>query len=232
MKNSMKVLASSSVTGLALASLMGATVFACTPKGSIIKYVQDTTTGSKMVDANTAADALTVHPGDTLVYTIVVGNNGGPSNDGVDDMINTKLTDTLPAGVTMADGSASNISADLGTVKEKKTVTKTYTVVVDKNATDGQVITNKGYTGQATNKDASQNQSGCDVAIVKVNVPTPPSTPTPPTTPTPPATPTTPTPPAELPNTGAGNFLLPAGLIGGLAYAGNLLRLKRAAKRA
>jgi hypothetical protein len=34
-----------------------------------------------------------------------------------------------------------------------------------------------------------------------------------------------------LPNTGAGDFILPAGFIGGLGYAGNVLRLKRAARK-
>jgi uncharacterized repeat protein (TIGR01451 family) len=231
MKSSIKMLTTSTITGIALATLVTAPVFACTPKGVITKYVQDQTTGSQMVDANTAASALTVHPGDTLIYTVVVGNNGGPSNNGVDDMIETTLSDTLPAGVTSVNGNAV-ISENLGTVKEKKTVTKTYTVKVDANTTDGQVITNKAcYTGKATNHDSKQDQAGCDIAIVKVNVPpTPTPIPTPTPTPTPMPTPT-PTPQVQgatttLPNTGAGNFLLPAGLVSGIGYVGNILRLK------
>ncbi len=233
MKSSVKIFASSAVTGVALTTLVAAPVFACTPKGSIVKYVQDQTTGSQVVDANTASDALTVHPGDTLVYTIVVSNNGGDTKDGADDMIETNLTDTLPAGVTPVTGTAT-ITENLGTVKEKKSVTKTYVVKVDANTTDGQVITNKAcYTGEATNHDKSQHQAGCDVAIVKVSVPpvTPPTPPTPPVTP-----PTTPKPQVQsaatsLPNTGAGDFILPAGIVGGLGYVGNVLRLKRAGRK-
>ncbi len=227
MKISTKLL-SSSITGVALAGLIAAPAFACTPKGVITKYVQDKTTGSQMVDANTEASALTVHPGDTLIYTIVVGNNGGPSKNGTDDdMVNTKMTDNLPNGVTPTSGSKA-ISEDLGTVKEQKTVTKTYTVMVDANAKDGQIINNKAcYTGEAINNDKKAAQAGCDVAIVKVSVP-PTSTPpvTPPTTTTPPVTP-----PAVLPSTGVGNLIVPAGVATGLGYVGNMLRLKRRASQ-
>ena len=235
MKSSIKIFASSAVTGVALTTLVAAPVFACTPKGSIVKYVQDQTTGSQVVDANSEKDALTVHPGDTLIYTVVIANNGGDTKDGADDMIETALTDTLPTGVTAVSGSAS-ISENIGTVKEKKSVTKTYAVKVDANTTDGQVITNKAcYTGEATNHDKNQHQAGCDVAIVKVSVPpvTPPTPPvTPPATPTPTPTPQVKAAATSLPNTGAGDFLLPAGIVGGLGYAGNVLRLKRAARKA
>ncbi len=226
MKSSIKIV-SSSITGVAIAGLIAAPAFACTPKGVITKYVQDKTTNSQMVDANTEASALVVHPGDTLIYTVVVGNQGGPSGDGVDDMINTKMTDNLPTGLTPVSGSKA-IVEDLGTVKEQKTVTKTYTVTVDANTTNGQVITNKAcYTGQATNKDSKQDQAGCDVAIIKISVPpvTPPVTP--PSTPTPQPVPQT------LVNTGAGNLVVPTGVAASLGYAGNMLRLKRrASKRA
>ncbi|HEX7963441.1 MAG TPA: hypothetical protein VF466_02520 [Candidatus Saccharimonadales bacterium] len=225
MKSSIKVLASATVTGVALAGLVAAPVLACTPKGIITKYVQDQTTGSQMVDANTVADALVVHPGDTLVYTIVVANNGGTTNNNLDAMIETVMTDTLPTGVTATTGNA-NISENIGTINEKSKVTKTYTVKVDASVTDGQVITNKAcFTGEATNHDKNQHQAGCDVAIVKANVPTPPSTPTPPTTPTPPSTPQVKA--DTLPNTGPSDLLLPAGALSGLGYFGNLLRLKR-----
>lgn len=236
MRKSLKLFVSSSVTGVAMASLIAAPVFACTPKGSIIKYVQDQTTGSSMVDANSTATALTVHPGDVLVYTIVIGNSGGPSKDNVDDMIDTILTDNLPIGVTAVSGNA-NIVEAIGTVKEKNTVTKTYSVKVDANTTDGEIITNKAcYTGKATNHDSKQNQAGCDVALIKVSMPpvTPPTPTTPPVTPTPPKTPTPQVQAAAttLPNTGVGNLLVPAGLVSGLGYAGNLLRLKHRASKA
>jgi uncharacterized repeat protein (TIGR01451 family) len=228
MKNSIKILSSSAVTGVALTTLMVAPVFACTPKGSIIKYVQDQTTGSQVVDANTAKDALTVHPGDTLVYTIVISNKGGDTKDNADAMIETALTDTLPTGVTAVTGGAA-ITENIGTINEKKSITKTYVVKVDANTTDGQVITNKAcFTGEATNHDKGQHQAGCDVAVIKVSVPpvvTPPTTPQPPVTP--PTTPEVKPAATSLPNTGAGDFILPAGIVGGLGYAGNVLRLKR-----
>jgi uncharacterized repeat protein (TIGR01451 family) len=218
---------SSSVTGVAMAGLIAAPAFACTPKGLITKYVQDQTTGSAMVDANSVADALAVHPGDTLIYTIVVANNGGTTKDDADAMIETMLTDNLPAGVSPVSGTAA-ISENLGRVSEHSKLTKTYTVTVSKDAKDGDVITNKAcFTGEATNHDKKQHQAGCDVAIIKVNVP-PVTPPTPPTTPVPPVTP-----PKALPNTGAGNLLVPAGIVSGLGYVGNMLRLKRrASKRA
>jgi uncharacterized repeat protein (TIGR01451 family) len=225
--NTVKILASSTVTGVALAGLVAAPAFACTPKGLITKYVQDQTTGSQMVDANDAATALTVHPGDTLVYTIVVSNNGGTTKDNADAMIETMLTDSLPTGVTPVTGTAS-ISETIGTINEHSKVTKTYTVKVDANTTDGQVITNKAcYTGEATNHDQKQHQAGCDVAIVKVSVP--PTPPTPPEQPKPKPQILSAT--TELPSTGPSGLILPAGVAGGLGYFGNLLRLKRKQNR-
>lgn len=212
-----------STMGVAIAAMTTIPVFACTPKGSIIKYVQDQTTGSQMVDANTTTTALTVHPGDTLLYTVSISNSGGPTNNDADDMVSTTLSDTLPSGVTPTSGSAI-LSENLGTVKEKQSITKTYSVAVNANDSDGEFITNKAcYTGKATNGDTKQNQSGCDIAIIKVSVPTP--TPTPTSTPSP--TPQTQAAATSLPNTGAGNLFLPAGLVSGLGYTANLLRLKR-----
>jgi len=212
----MKKLLISSVTGVAMAGLMVAPVFACTPKGVITKFVTDVTTGSQMVDANAVADALVVHPGDTLLYTVVIANNGGTTNDDADAMIETVLTDNLPAGVTPVSGSAA-INETVGRISEHSKVTKTYNVTVSKDAKDGDVITNQAcFTGEATNHDKNQHQKGCDVAIVKVSVPTPPVTPQPPVTP-----------PKELPHTGIGNLLPLTGLSASLGYAANLLRLKR-----
>jgi uncharacterized repeat protein (TIGR01451 family) len=227
MISTIKVLASSTVTGIALAGLVAAPAFACTPKGTIIKYVQNQTTGSKMVDANTAADALEVHPGDTLVYTVVVSNNGGDTKNNADAMIETVLTDTLPTGVTAVSGTAS-IKETIGTINEKSKVTKTYTVKVDANATNGQVITNKAcFTGEATDHNKKMHQENCDVAIIKVNVPKTPDTPTTPETPTTPTTPQVESEATTLPSTGPSDLLMPAGIAGGLGYFGNLLRLKR-----
>ena len=222
MKTTKKLLLSG-VTGVSIAALIAAPALACTPKGVIVKYVTDVTTGSKMVDANTEADALTVNPGDTLMYTIVVTNNGGTTKDDADAMIETMLTDSLPEGVTALSGSAT-ISENLGRISEHSKTTKTYSVTVNKNVLDGQVVTNKAcFTGEATNHDKNQHQAGCDVAIIKVHVPpvTPPTEP--PVTPTPPTTPQ----PQVLPHTGPAGLISVAGISGGLGYVANLLRLKR-----
>ncbi len=226
MNKSIKVLVSSSVTGVAVAGLMTSTAFAWHPKGMITKYVQNVTQNSQMANANDAQNAVAAKPGDTLKYTIVVENDGDASNDGNNDMAHTVMTDTLPAGVVMADGSSSTISVDLGTIKPGQKVTKEYLVKVT-STKDGDLIENKAcFTGNSTAND--NPQKGCDVADVKVSVPTPPVTPTPPVAP---VTPQVQAAATTLPNTGAGDLLLPAGIVSGLGYAGNMLRLKRRASK-
>lgn len=215
-------LISAVVTGVAMAGLITAPAFAWHPKGVIKKYVQNVTQNSQIADANDAESAVSAKPGDVLKYTIVVENIGAADSRGYNDMANTVMTDTLPAGVVMTDGSNGSITAALGTIKPGQKVTKEYSVKVT-STKDGDLIENKAcFTGNSTAND--NPQSGCDVADVKVHVPTPPATP--PTTPTPPVTP-----PQVLPNTGVGNLIVPAGLATGLGYVGNMLRLKRRASK-
>jgi hypothetical protein len=142
-------------------------------------------------------------------------------------MTNTVLTDTLPGGVELVSNPSERvISENLGTIASKGSVTKQYQVKVTET-TDGSVLTNKACFTGGSNLGKKYNQSGCDVAIVKVHVPT---TPTPAPTPKPTTSPTpTPTPPAVLPNTGAGNIIVPAVVLSVLGYAGYLLHLKRRA---
>lgn len=226
---SIKLLATASVTGVVVAGAIATPAFAWHPKGTIIKSVENTTTGSAMSDANDESTAVSAKPGDILKYTIKVGNAGEPSSDGDNDMAKTTLNDTLPAGVELvSDPSQRAITADLGKIKPGQSVTKTYLVKVT-SETDGDVITNKAcFTGDS---DANDNpQKGCDVAVVKVTVP---ETPTPTPTPTPqPTKPETPAPqqPTSLPNTGAGNVLLVGAVVSALGYAAYLLHLKRAAQ--
>jgi uncharacterized repeat protein (TIGR01451 family) len=226
--NTTKQLLISSITGIAAAGLIVAPALACTPKGKITKYVTNVTTGSQMVDANTVADALVVHPGDTLTYTIVVGNDGGTTKDDADAMIETIMTDTLPAGVTAVSGT-SNINENIGRISEHSKVTKTYNVTVNKDVKDGDVINNKAcYTGKATDHNSKVDQAGCDVAIVKVSVPPVQPPVQPPKTPElPKETPKVEAASVELPVTGVGNLFVPAGVAAGVGYVGNLLRLKR-----
>jgi uncharacterized repeat protein (TIGR01451 family) len=205
--------------------------FACHPQGTIIKYVQDETTSSAVSDANNDSSAVTVHPNDTLKYVITVSNNGAPASNGDDDMETTVMTDTLPAGVSLVSNpSQRTVSANIGTLKPGQSATETYAVTVTSTQNDTYITNEACFTGNSIEKGVSP-QSGCDVAVVKVVVPpTPTPTPTPVPTPTP--TPTTPTPtvttttPTVLPNTGAGNYIVPAAAVSILAYLGYFIRLK------
>jgi len=220
-------------TSIAIAATVASPVFAWHPKGVIVKYVQNETTASALADANDVSSAIGAKTGDTLKYVIKVSNTGAADNRGWNDMANTVLKDTLPAGVELV-GNASQrqITVNLGTIKPGKTVTKEYEVKVT-SATDGDIVTNKAcFTGNSTAND--NPQAGCDNAVVKVRVPekpvTPPVTPpATPVTPTTPETPVTPEAPKTLPNTGAGNLIVPAVIVSALGYAGFLTYLKRRA---
>jgi uncharacterized repeat protein (TIGR01451 family) len=224
-----KVLFAAFSASVVTAALVAIPALACHPQGVIVKYVQNQTTGSAKSDANDATHAVAAKPGDVLKYTIEVRNNAAKGN-GADDMANTVMTDTLPAGVELvSNASTRTITVNLGTVKSGQSVVKEYLVKVTA-ATDG-VVTNKAcFTGEATNKDSKQAQKGCDVATVKVTVPeTPvqPQQPETPVTPTPTAK-TVSTVPTELPNTGSAAFagaLTGAGSLGVAGY--NYLRSKR-----
>jgi len=209
-------LANASVASILVATLFASPVFACTPVGSIVKEVQDQTTGSTTETASTAATALSVNTGDTLVYTITIANSGAVTSNGENNMENVTLTDNLPSGVQLeSNPTQTTITEDLGTVAAGASVTKTYAVKVT-GTTNGGLITNTAcYTGQSTNND--DNQQGCDSAIVKVAVPTPTPTPTP--------TPITPTTMPDTGNTAFSTSLLVV-TVAIFGYALNVLRLK------
>jgi uncharacterized repeat protein (TIGR01451 family) len=224
MKKSMKMLATSGVTSVALAGLAVSPVFAWHPQGKITKTVQDVTTHSAVSSAQDGDHAITAASGDTLMYTVVVSNVGAPAANGDDDMAFTVMTDNLPSGVELVGNpSQRTITENIGTIKPGQSVTKQYAVkVTDQN--DGDVLTNQAcFQGNSIVKD--NPQSSCSKVVVKVHVPPKPTpTPTPqPTKPTPKPTPQ----PTMLPNTGAGDFIVPAIVVTVLGYAGYLLRLKR-----
>ncbi len=221
MKNS-KLFAVTSVAGIVLAGSITATTFAWHPEVHITKYVTNVTANSQMADANTASEAVAAKPGETIKYTMVIENTAPAADKGYNDLHATKLTDKLPAGVELASNPAQReISEDLGILKPGQKVTKEYTLKVT-STKDGDVITNEACaTGNSAVNDAFRKH--CDVAIIKVSVPQPPKEP--------PVTPPTVTPPAELPHTGAGNFLPLAGLTAAAGYVGNLLRLKRRGRK-
>lgn len=211
-----KLLAIGATVGIA--ALIATPALAWHPKGTIVKKVQDVTANSALVDANDAASALAVNKGDTLKYVITISNIGDAASNGYNDMAKTVLTDTLPAGVVLANGGSSKITENIGTIKPGQSVTKEYLVKVT-STKDADVVTNKAcFTGNSTAND--NPQSGCDNAVVKVHVPeTPPVTPpTTPTTPETPETPSTPELPAALPSTGPEAFVGTTLILGAAAY--------------
>lgn len=235
MRSSIKLVAASSVTGIVMAGALVSPAFAWHPKGTITKSVQNQTQNGQMSDANDEQNAVAAKPGDLLKYSIVVSNDGDANSQGQNDMAKTTLTDTLPDGVELViNPSLRTITEDLGTVKPGQKVTKEYVVKVTADA-DGTVLNNKAcFTGNSTAND--NPQQGCDLAVVKVTNPKTPETPKTPTTPTTTTTTTTTTPQVlatstDLPNTGAGDMLVPAGAVAGIGYAANMLRLKRRASR-
>lgn len=170
-------------------SIAAPTAFAWHPEGKIVKKVQNVTTKGELVDANDEKSAATAAPGDILTYVITV-SNAQTNDDGKNDMTNTVLSDTLPEGVELVSNASQRIiTENLGTIKPKQSVTKQYQVKVTAT-TDGKIITNKAcFTGNTAVNDNPQN--GCEVAVVKVNNPTP-EQPKPPVTPPATTTPTTP----------------------------------------
>lgn len=229
MKRNLKRVAGATVVGIAMAFATVTPAFAWHPEGVITKYVQNQTAGGQMADANTAASAVSVKPGDVLKYTIVIENKGKADSRGWNDMHYTVLTDNLPAGVELiSDASKRTITENIGIIKAGQKVTKEYVVKVT-STKNGDVIENKGcFTGDSEVRD--NRQEGCNPAVIKVNVPpvvTPNPTPTP--TPTPPqvlsAT------PEVLPVTGPGGVLGAAGAVSVLGYIGNLIRIRRRTQR-
>lgn len=228
MKN-LKLFTAAGVASVVLAATLTGTTYAWHPKGTIVKYVQNTTTGSTLADANTESSAVDAKPGDTLKYVIKVSNTGSPSSNGWNDMAFTVLKDTLPIGVELvSDATKRQITENLGTIKPGKSVTKEYTVKVT-STTNGDVVTNKAcFTGDSTVND--NPQKGCDDAVVKVSVPEVPEEPETPVTPATPETPETPVAPEQpetLPNAGAGNVIVIGAVLSALGYAGYLTYLKR-----
>lgn len=240
------MVAASSVTGVTLAAALVSPALAWHPKGMIIKSVQNVTANGQLSDANDAASAISAKPGDTLKYVIKVSNTGAGATNGSNDMAFTSVTDTLDANLELvSDPTLHQIKEDFGTIKPGQNVTREYLVKVKATATKDVVIENKAcFTGNSIVKD--NPQQGCDVADIKIMIPTPAPKPTPTpistTTPSPTPKPTIATAAAPastttlqavtpaasvLPATGPANFIIPAVLVSVLGYAGNMLRLKR-----
>ena len=203
------------VMSAALVATVASPVFAWHPVGVISKQVQNVSQNSALAEANTAAQAVSAKPGDTLKYVITVKNNGTYDKRGWNDMHYTKVVDQLPAGVTLAAGATNK---DLGHIAAGASKTYEFIATVTSKTNNAVVCNTASFTGDSEVKD--QPQKGQDTACIKVVVPPtpkPPVTPETPTTPEVPKTPETPktpevptetpeaTPemPAELPETGA-----------------------------
>jgi uncharacterized repeat protein (TIGR01451 family) len=213
------------ITVTALVASTG-TVLAWHPKGQIKKSVQNVTTQSAVSDANDAKSAVTVKTGDTLKYVVEVSNTGAAADNGMNDMHDTVMTDTLPAGVELVSNpNQSKISENLGTLKPGQKVTKEYTVRVTANK-DKQVVDNEAcFTGDSAVKDAPQK--GCDHAVVVLTVPEVPKTPITPTAPEQPkgqgSAPQVSSAVTTLPETGAGGVVAIFAGVSVLGYAGHLV---------
>lgn len=238
----LRMITATGATSIVVAASVVSPAYAWHPKGQIVKSVQNVTAGSALSDANNAQTAIAAKPGDTLKYIIAVSNIGSAASNGYNDyndMAQTVLKDTLPAGVELVNDAAKRqITENLGTIKPGLSVTKEYTVKVVAK-TDG-VIENKAcFTGDSTVND--NPQAGCDTADVKVTVPPPPVTPPAPVTPVPePPKPkpaaavSAPAPiamPAELPKTGPANIVLLGAITMAAGYTLSVLRLKSRANQ-
>jgi len=209
------VLLSAAIIGTITIATVSTNAFAWHPKGVISKKVQNITTGSALVEADSAGTAVTAKPGDTLKYVIAISNTGASDSNGYNDMAKTVMTDTLPTGVELINNPTNRqITEAIGLVKPGQTVTKEYSVKVTAN-TNSTIQNTACFTGNSTAND--NPQQGCNSAVVAVTVPTP-------VTPTTPVTPVTPAPvtpaqlPAELPHTGMSTDIFGSALVLGVVY--------------
>jgi len=220
------VLLSAAFIGAVTILTVSQSALAWHPQGVVSKKVQNISTGSALVEADSTSTAVAAKPGDTLKYVVTISNNGAADDRGYNDMAKTVMTDTLPAGVALTtNASQRTISETIGTIKPGQSVTKEYTVKVTAG-TNSTIQNTACFTGNSTANDNPQR--GCNSAFVTVTVP---KTPTVPTTPMTPAAPT-PQLPAELPHTGTTeNILGSAVVLGILYYALHHYVVSRRAKR-
>jgi LPXTG-motif cell wall-anchored protein/uncharacterized repeat protein (TIGR01451 family) len=207
-----KLLLIPAIAVIATASL-AQVAYAWHPEGKITKQVQNLTTNSALVEADTDSAAVTAEPGHILRYVITIKNTAKPAEKQYNDLAFIKMTDTLPTGVELVSSPSQRVITEdfKGTVLTPgKSLTREYKVkVVSK--TNKQVIENKAcFEGDSVVKD--NKQKGCDVANVKVKVPVVPKEepkepvkPEPKVPVVPEEKPVTPAPavPVELPQTGS-----------------------------
>lgn len=125
----------------------------------------------------------TVQPGDTLTYTITVTNPTADSN-----ATNLTVSDTLPAGTTFVSASDGGteaggvVSWSIANLAGGASISRTVTVTVDSNVSDGTVLTNSATASSSSDTGlCSRSGSSCTgtdnntVVDVPANVFDPPS---------------------------------------------------------
>lgn len=206
MKKGYVMLAASVVTSALVFGGLTGTAAAWHPVGKIDKKVQNVSASGSAQDADNQASAVQTAPGDVLKYIVKVWNEGQPHVQGYNDMVDVKVTDTLPAGIELVGNPAQReLKETIDRLRPGESKTFEYAVKVAK-ADDGFVKNTACFTGDSEVGDA--HQEGCNDAVIKVKKATPPQTPPP-----------TPTPPQVLPVTGAGNVVGLFTGISGLGYA-------------
>lgn len=235
MKRQLSLVSVTTLTSVLIASSVVAPVLAWHPQAEITKSVQDVTSNSQTVSAmaavniykktdnQIASQVLTVAPGDTLKYIVVVKDPAPAASNKYDDFANAKIIDTLPQGVQQTNSTA--LEQAVNDIAPGQQKSYEYDVKVT-DQTNAAILTNKAcVTGSSANNDVTGLEA-CASVSVKVTVPPVPA-PTPTPTPAPSPTPTQPT---SLPNTGAGNAIFPiAGMTIAISYVIYLIRMKRKA---
>lgn len=203
------VLLSAGLIGIISIATIAPNAFAWHPEGKITKKVQNITTGSTLVEADTKGEAIAAKSGDTLKYVIEIRNDGKPDKKNYNDLAKIVMTDTLPDGITLKSNPAQRqLSEKYDLLKPGEKKTWEYLVTVTAK-TAGDITNTACFTGNSTVND--NPQEGCNPAVVKVTIP--PVTPEP-EKPTP-ATPVTPT---ELPKTGAAENIIGSTLALGIMW--------------
>jgi len=129
----------------------------------------DTAAASVTVNAVDIAVTKTVdnaapNPGDTIIYTVTVGNNGPNTATGV------TLADALPIGVTLVSASASQGSYigstwTIGTLASGGSATLTITASIDAS-TEGATLTNTASLSTVTETDINPVNDSVSVDLV------------------------------------------------------------------
>lgn len=134
--------------------------YAQNPSGVITMTIQDLTTGSTITQSTSYVFAPVVNTGDELQYQVLLSNQG--SSPGNDQMVNTVVTNQLPAGLSLV----SEDNLNVGTLDASQQAYLNIFVTV--TATSAGLIQNQAcFTGNSIT--GSSPQSGCATSFVKAS---------------------------------------------------------------